>query len=420
VHSRYDFGSAVLSGVVSYKRNYGTHFQDSDMSPLPVLDVNTNPFSRSWYGEVLLTSPADRRLTWIAGVTGFSDLTEARPQFNPQFNGGVRSYYGVRTRAASAFGEVTLEALDNLFLTAGLRGTTEEKLGFNTQVTLANVVTAQVKTKDSWKAAVPRFVARYEFSPNNNAYASYSEGFKSGTFDASSLAGAGAPVDPEKVKAYEAGIKTSPTPRTRLNLAVFRYDYSKLQVVVISTSQGLSFSRLQNAADARIYGAELEGAFQVTDDFRVGLTMSHLDTRFGSFPNASVSEPRMVNGLPSGNVTVTRDVTGNRLIRAPNWTVGLSANYSVAAFGGDVTIDGSLFHSTKFYVDINNREHQPAYTVVNATVTWRDRDRGLWASLQGRNLTDELVLSQLFVSGSGDFAAYQKPSNWLVTLGYDF
>src|SRR3546814_11112184 len=72
-------------------------------------------------------------------------------------------------------------------------------------------------------------------------YAAWSKGFKSGTYNRDTL---GNPVNPEKVSAFEGGIKSTLFDRRlRLNVAGFYSDYTDLQVgKVESTSTVLERS----------------------------------------------------------------------------------------------------------------------------------------------------------------------------------
>ena len=68
------------------------------------------------------------------------------------------------------------------------------------------------------------FIVAYKFSDAVNAYVKYAEGFKSGGFngEANSLAESITPFQPEKLKSYEAGLKTSfADGRAIVNLAAF-------------------------------------------------------------------------------------------------------------------------------------------------------------------------------------------------------
>lgn len=424
--ANYDLGFATLSAVIDYRAINGDQIYDLDATAISLIYAQIKPESRSLYGETTLTSNGDGAFSWLLGANIFDDKTETNPQTIFPSN---RVNYGVKTKAYSAYAEGTLKPFDSLFLTAGVRYSHEKKEAYNRRLDadLNPIPGGSVGGEKSWESWTPRFVARYELSDSNNIYASYSQGFKSGSFDASGATGATTPVNPENVTAYELGLKTRIARGVTLNGAVFQYDYKDLQVTSLfagidALGNPFTFARLGNAAQARIKGAELSGMFNIARNLRVEASLSYLDTEFTSFPNASFNVPNIVAGLPSGNRSVSGDLTGKELMRAPRWTGRISASYTVHdIFGGSLLLDGSIFRSALYWADVNNRVRQPAYTLVNAGATWRAApDAGWYVRVQGRNLTSAKIASSIFVTGTADEITLQKPANWLATIGFDF
>src|SRR5690606_30943247 len=128
-----------------------------------------------------------------------------------------------------------------------------------------------------------------------------------------------APVEPEELKAWEAGIKSNLGDRFDFTAAAFWYDYSNQQVSSFIERNGAVINVINNAAASTIYGAEFTGNFYVTDalSLHTGVALTH--GRFDEYRAAVVNVPRIVNGVPVGNVGVTRDVSGNALPRTPDW-----------------------------------------------------------------------------------------------------
>ena len=96
----------------------------------------------------------------------------------------------------------------------------------------------------------------YKATDHTNVYFTYSQGFKSGVFNSSSLQPT--PANPEKVNAYEVGIKTNEIHRLSLNAAVFYYDYDNLQLTKFLLVNDTIQQVLTNAASSKIYGAEVD------------------------------------------------------------------------------------------------------------------------------------------------------------------
>ncbi len=96
-------------------------------------------------------------------------------------------------------------------------------------------------------------------------------------------------VDPETLKALEGGIKSDITPWLRANLALYRYDYKDLQVTA-RDPLGPGYV-LQNAANATLYGGELETTLAPTDHFRVNAAVAYAHAEYDDFPLAQVFIP---------------------------------------------------------------------------------------------------------------------------------
>src|SRR5690606_35765407 len=135
------------------------------------------------------------------------------------------------TNSYALFAEGTYDVTDRLSLTAGVRYTRNRKAFAARSV--ANLLAPEPRGvipdlgSTKWHATTPRFIVKYKINPNSNIYASYTTGFTSGSYTPS--AALATPVDPERIKAFEAGWKTQ-TDRYSLNLSAFYYKYKDLQV----------------------------------------------------------------------------------------------------------------------------------------------------------------------------------------------
>lgn len=88
---------------------------------------------------------------------------------------------------------------------------------------------------------MPSARIQYDINPAAMIYASYGRGFKSGGFNGTETSGdaANVPFVPEYVTAYEVGLKSEWLEDSLLaNVAVFRSDYSDLQVSFWDFPQG--------------------------------------------------------------------------------------------------------------------------------------------------------------------------------------
>jgi iron complex outermembrane recepter protein len=310
----------------------------------------------------------------------------------------------IRSRNYALYGEMTYDLSDSLSITAGLRWTYEEKDFFAS--TLNRAVTARIGApffsvspftdNDSWSEFTPKLGVQYQASDDALLFASYSRGFKSGSFNgrATDPAALGS-VNPELVDAFEIGFKTDwADRRLRVNGSLFYNIYSDIQLVVTANRNNQLINQLLNAAEAEIYGAELEVTAIPID----GLTL-----------NASLgyahSEITDVSALVVAN-SLIRD--GNVLKKTPEWTWSLGAAYSTDLGLGELTarVDYSYQSGIFHNAENNPRTREDGYGLLDASLSLAMPDNGLTFTLYGRNLTDEIYAGSIFQTGGGSSIFY--------------
>ncbi len=425
-HMSWDLGFATLSGYASIGKTTTTTLSWTDVSPLELSRTEYTSLNEFRNQELVLTSNPGGSLNWMLGLTRFQSDASFSPLRSTGRNAttGVRNptvtFYGQNTRAFAVFGEATWEPVENLYLTGGLRYNRDDKDAFNLNG-ITNVRTEGAASFENWS---PRGVIRWEFMPDSSVYASFTRGFKSGTFNAVAAAGTQLPASPELIDSYELGVKAGIIPGVRIEAALFHYDYTDLQVSTPVVINGVSATTVQNAGIATIDGFEATINAQLTDRLSVFGTIALLDTEIDQFPNASVQVPRTVNGVQTfnGNVASVVNVSGNELIRAPDSTFSFGANYRHPFAGGELTWNATAFFSSSYWFDLTNRVSQPAYEVVNASITWRQNpdDRGIYATIFAQNLTDETYAAGFIISSFIDGSQANKPRWFGATLGYQF
>ena len=150
--------------------------------------------------------------------------------------------------------------------------------------------------------------------------------------------------------------------------------------------------------------------------------------KYTNFPGAPIfttifqdqSSIGLGSRVPIGNVLTITDQSGKRLIRAPKYTIGGSFDYTAETSSGDFGVTGNVFHSGKFFWDVNNRLFQPSYTIVNGEVSWTMPDGRLRLALWGKNLTDERVQAQLNPASAIDGASYERPISYGVSASFTY
>jgi iron complex outermembrane receptor protein len=272
----------------------------------------------------------------------------------------------------------------------------------------------------TFKSFTPKIGVDIDLGPRTLAYASFSKGFKSGTYN---LGSGGPPLKPEKVDAYEMGIKATTSDGTfRANIAGFYYNYKDLQVGKV---QG-QLVVLENAATARIYGLEGEFAVRPISDLTFSANASWLHARFRSYVTADQARPSgdgstidPASGLPAF------DLSGKALPQSPDYTISLAAEYVAHLGSGTLTLRGESNWSDRVYFSPFNREavSQPSYSLQNAYATYDDGEH--WRlSLYIKNIANKTILASGQVAtallGSPIVGFVQPPRTFGATLGYRF
>jgi iron complex outermembrane receptor protein len=402
-----DTGIGAVSVITGYTNLKSRVWTDGDSTSATATDFLTVIPQQTFSAEVNLAS---RKFGSFSFLTGANYLTDTG-YFNP-----TRVYFGgaqileifakVRTKAFAAYVDGTYALTDKLQATAGLRWTTERKWHYGAN---NNSSYPYLGTK-RWSSATPRASLRYSFNDDTNVYMSYSRGFKSGLFNAVAFTPPSQTVKPETVDAFEAGVKARVSEEFSINASAYYYDYKDIQV---TTFQGVT-QVLQNAAKARIYGADFDLTYRPKPDLIFTFGISPLNTKYKNYPGAVVIAPIPTASCPvgftyCGNRNVNVDLTGNQLSRAPKLTSTLSVSYTIHPGNQSVNFFANLYYTEKFYWDASNRIAQGAYALVNGRITWNIDNGPLSIEFWGRNLTDKKYYASSGINSSRDGFVSARP-----------
>lgn len=335
----------------------------------------------------------------------------------------------LKTDAAAIYAQDTYSVTDRFRVTVGGRYSWERKkvndqsdfdLGRPFSPDNVPLVPHHID-KATFKSFTPKIGIDYDIAPRTMVYASYSRGFKSGTYN---LGGASPPLQPEKVDAYEAGLKTTLADgRLRANIAGFYYNYRDLQVGKVQDNLLV----LENAATARIYGLEGEFTAQPVRDLTLSVNASWLHARFRRYITADQARPGGdgVTTDPDSGVPAF-DLSGNTLPQSPNYTINLAVEYAIRLPNGAVTLRGESSWSDRVYFSPFNRDivSQPAYDLQNAFISYEREDSPLRIALFIKNIRNKTIMSAGQVNstlvGSPVVGFVQPPRTFGMTLGYRF
>jgi iron complex outermembrane recepter protein len=393
----FDVGFAELTSTTAYLNSLTSIRNDSDASPTPVQSFIYGQRDDSFSQEINFSSKSSGPVTWVAGAYYFDAESDWEDPLTLLFNNvpAASIYNRIETKAYAVYGQADVGFLDRFTLTLGMRYSYEEKALFGS---FNSPVVNDFGDAD-WNSLTPRVALRYQIAPNTNVYGSYSKGFKSGGFNTTGVASPA--VDPEKVDAFEVGLKTA-LGRLALDTSVFYYEISDLQVGVLRV-----LNTTENAATARSYGIDIEPVFNVTDDLRISGSLSYLNSKYDDYPNASILVP---SGL-GGNVAASIDASDNYTIRSPKWTTGAAVSYQKDIAMGRLLFDGNVYYNDGFFFEAGNRVKQPSYTLLNFELGWEPKDN-LKVSAWVRNVLDEQYAIANVVSTNVDSIALAPPRSY--------
>lgn len=442
----YDTGAGTLTSVTSYdtlkeiltgdqfnflpiEESVLFQFFGADQAQHQYLDIEAVS------QELRFTSPAGKRVRWIAGVYGIATdrfistgnvfdlgtgmVPQVRrrplPLFNPQFTYLADSQDNF---AWAAFGNVDFDLTSRLEMSLAMRydhdkreNTTETPAEFIPGPLVGIAFPGQVR-EQTWDEWQPKVTLRYKPSDSSTLYAGFSRGFRSGGFNQTGVGSAGIAgvedlFDAETADTYELGAKAEFLDRrlsANLNLYHTRAEGSYFFVFDPTTST----QNLGNLERVDYQGVELELKALLASGFEAYLGLGYTD-----------SEIKESSRAPT-------DV-GNQAPLVSEYSANLGLQYRRPlgeALSMFVRTDLEAIGPTWFYPD-NFTERDPV-ELVNMRL---GLDGGAWsATVWAKNLTDEEYNAEWspgpqFFPNPGytnNFVFKALPRRWGVDLTYRF
>ena len=263
-----------------------------------------------------------------------------------------------------------------------------------------------------------RLGLRYKLNPDLMLYAQYARGYRSSAFNGGALA---QPADlnvgaPEFLDSFEAGVKSQWfDDRLRLNVSAFRYDFENQQFRnTVNIGGGAFASVLINAPTSQIQGLEAEMFLEVTPDFTVSAGLGLLDTEFKDLQlqEAAGSPPE--------------DLSGNKLVEAPPYTLNLAADYTLPlANDTELAFHVDAVNVGEQYFTAFNRDESKTdeFWEANARIVFRDPSKNYEIAIWGKNLNDNEEPTGIIVNGAPNFIRFTTvpyPRRFGVELNYRF
>jgi iron complex outermembrane recepter protein len=425
----------TFTSITSYDGGSQDLQQASDGSPLDVLNINWRSNFRQFSEEARLNYDGDR----LKLVGGVFDIGSA---LAPGVDGGFFQHYRQTRRSYATFLQGDYNLTDKLVLTLGARYTWDRAryddgyaylfagsvngamTPLATTVPCAGVAgtcaynpAARYAIDGQNNALTGRAALSYTFDGGTLVYASYSRGYRSGAFNGGGYTSSVGItyIAPERVNAYEAGVKGRFLDnRLTLSAAGFYYDYTNQQVQ--DTRPG-PVSFLVNAPKSEVYGGEVEASLRIAP----GLVLN----ASGGYLHATYKELTLQG----------TNLSGNDLPFAPRWTGQAGVDWKIFDTGSDaLTFSPSVnYFSRQFFSPFNAKNAvgtaqnnaellQRGYAKVNAALVLEHGPVQLRAWVN--NLFDREVYSYgLDLRGAGfpyNFLIPSTPRTYGVSARFSF
>lgn len=441
VMMRYDFSDELeLKYIASHRESYSPTNIDFDNTALDIFDVPAEYEDENSTHELQANYVTDA-YSVVSGLYLYDG--ESCGNFDAILGFLGRAAFGTpgltrevtgcnNSESWAIYSQASFSLAENLSMTLGARYTDEEKtaivnngLVFNNVYPQSGWIPGYVRPagslvptvlgqdtdgdnvldapkSQSWSQFTPRIGIEYQASDSMLMFASYSQGFKSGTFNPRATLNEEG-VNPEIVDSIELGLKADWNDNLRTNLTLFSFDHKDRQYV--GFGEGNSATDLQqvlrNVAETSAQGFEAEVTYVATDYLTFDLSYGYIDESI----DVNNSIPPLIG-----------------LSNTPDTTISLSANYVVQSDIGDFVINAGYYHRGDYLLfETNDLLEQEAYGLLNLSINWQSVKGDWYASLHGKNLSDEeyLVGGYDFVGGIADDGSFLPGLGGDVTLiGY--
>jgi iron complex outermembrane receptor protein len=216
-------------------------------------------------------------------------------------------------------------------------------------------------------------------------------------------------IKPEAVRHIEAGIKTTPSVNSILNVTFFQTDIKDYQTLVQSPEVGVNRGYLANAEKVRVRGAELDANIKLKNFLTLYGGVAYTDGRYITFTNAPL--PLEETGLTvDGKQVAFKDISGEVLPGISKWagSVGIELSTTGKFLGktGSSYIAFDTYYRSGFSSSPSPSEYLKidGYALLNARVGFKTKI-GASFSIWVRNLLDQDYFEQL-LPGAGNAGQY--------------
>ncbi len=452
LHLDWDVGELQVRSITGYYDGDYKIQNDADHSDVPFVPIPHNDFWSEQFSQELILSGTAGALDWLIG--GFYLNEDVRQDVDIDFllpllpSGlSVNLNDDQKLTSVAGFAQGTWNINEATRFTAGVRYTEDEKkIDYDQEIVLGplspapgfTIPSCQSSFSVTWDDVTWDVALERDLSGETFAYVKVSSGFKAGGFNNTNC---DVGYDPEQLLAYEIGYKGTFRDGTlTFATSAFYYDYEDIQVTQVQAFPDIAATTavVANAAEAEVYGLEVELRALLTENVSVDVGVSWIPTaEYKEFVTVDALDLRSVDQNPA-TTPPPLDLSGNRLNRAPEFSGLIGLNFT-DELGSDWTVDARLeyyfvddlafspferpnaFNAAIFPGLVEDAGIQDGYGLLNAYLNFDYGDN--WTiRLYGKNLTDKYYfIGMIDNSGPqhihGDFG---RPREGGVQLVYRF
>jgi outer membrane receptor protein involved in Fe transport len=375
--------------------------------------LDTVADSRVFTQEVNLVSTDKGPWRWSVGAY-YRDAKDIKFQDLAFLGTGTAltlDHFEDTSKSKAVYGELGRRLLDDTIdLSLGLRYFHDSQ-ELRTLQSYGPGLPANTSFKAKFDALTPRVVLTWKPSSDQMVYASYSAGFRSGLNQAPNvliLAPQYPPVRPDRLRNYELGTKASFLDRkVSVESAVYYIDWKDIQQnLFVIDPNGVGFPALINGVSASGLGFLLQLTARPLD----GLSLN---------ANANIVDLTYDDDVVSGGIILFKK--GSRILNAPKYTFGGSADYSFAlgstGYEGQASISGA-YKSEQNTADRSAVIRSKPIFIANASFALKAPEH--WrASIFVNNLFDEYD-SPAPSAAVPEWSARPRPRTFGLQVEYDF
>jgi iron complex outermembrane receptor protein len=422
--------------------------------------------------EIKLNGDAlDNRLRYVAGVYYFDEKNKTDLGQLFAINGTALNIPGVTTvfptinaptgitifnsnyydrtmrntaKAWAGYVQADFDIVDSLTLTLGGRYTDEKKTIAYTandnprapavnQWNTDDIKAAGIPVEQSTGQFTPRVALKWNVNSDLNFYASATNGFKSGGWNARNVnVSEVQPFKPEKVWSYELGMRSVWFDnRLRANLTAFWSDVTDFQLpsAFVNASGGIAFIT-QNFADLEVKGAELELTWVPVDGLNLFLNAGVQDGKYQNVdPSIKSQQAACQAAIEAGNAAgisanCAKGIVGpdGKIadpVRLPDYTLTAGFSYTMPLGAGlELTPSAYVQDVGRYVVGTANEAIgiSDGYTQVSAGISLGNPQDGWALSANCDNCSNEYIIASVLAGTQ----YYNNPRTWSVRFKYNW